>query len=308
MPKRKLPGVSTVEEMSVEMSGLDVEDELRARFLNPSYRPPVLPRVAVELLQLSKQADVGIADVVTMLGKDAMLTGRVLRIASSPLYQPTARATEPSLKDAVLRMGLTNMRDIVVEVVLQMRVFQAKQYAREMARVARHSSATAHLARLLARRAGVGQDLAFLVGLFHDVGVAGALVALGDKPEGQPVPRLADVWIAIDAIHPELSGVMVELWGLPGELVEAVRGHRELAARETVPPLAAMACVAEHLANRLGWSVHSLTGTTPERIGLDLVQPGDLDRALDVLSLSPDHLASLENAGNVVLRQLASAG
>jgi len=300
--------VTTVEEMSVEMSVLDVEGELRARFLNPSYRPPVLPRVAVELLQLSRQSDVGIDDVVAMLGKDAMLTGRVLRIASSPLYQPTPRATEPSLKDAVLRMGLGNMRDIVVEVVLQMRVFQAKQYAKEMARVARHSSAAAHLARLLARRAGVGQDLAFLVGLFHDVGVAGALVALGDKPEGQPVPRLSDVWSAIDTVHPELSGVMVELWGLPEELAEAVRGHRALADQDEVPPLAAMACVAEHLANRLGWSVQSLTGATPERIGLDLVQPDDLDRALDVLGLSPSHLTSLENAGEVVLRQLATAG
>jgi HD-like signal output (HDOD) protein len=305
--KRKLPGVSTVEEMSVQMDGEGVEAELRARFLNPSYRPPVLPRVAIELLELSRRKDVGIDDVVHLLHKDAMLVGRVLRIASSPMYLPTPRATEPSLREAVVRLGVGNLRDVVVEVVMQMRVFQAKQYAREMTRVARHTSATAHLARLLGRRSGAGGDLAFLAGLFHDVGVAGALVALGDVPEGQPVPRLADVWTAIDSVHPELSGVMVEQWGLPAELRRAATDHRGLAELDTVEPLAAVACIAEHLANRLGWSVHSMTGTEPEKIGLDRVQPADLDRATAELSLSDAHLASLENAGGIVLKQLAGS-
>jgi len=302
---RKIPGVTTVEELSVQMGGEDLEAELRARFLNPSYRPPVLPRVAVELLQLSRRDDVGIDDVVAMLQKDAMLVGRVLRIASSPLYMPTPRASELSLREAIVRLGMGNLRDVVVEVVLQMRVFQAKQYAREMARVARHASATAHLARLLGRRSGAGGDMTFLAGLFHDVGIAGALVALGDVPEGQPVPRLNDVWTAIEAVHPELSGVMIDLWGLPEELRRSATEHRGLADLDTVEPLAAVACVAEHLANRLGWSVHAMTGTEPAKIGLDVVQPADLDRAAAELELSASHLASLENAGDIVLKQLA---
>lgn len=307
MAKRKLRGVNTFEEMPVHMDGEGVEAELRARFLNPSYRPPVLPRVAIELLELSRREDVGIGDVVALLQKDAMLVGRVLRIASSPMYLPTPRAAESSLQEAIVRLGLGNLRDVVVEVVLQMRIFQAKQYAREMSRVARHASATAHLARLLGRRSGAGGDLAFLAGLFHDVGVAGALVALGDVAEGQPVPRLADVWTAIDAVHPELSGVMIDLWGLPGELRRAAADHRGLAELETVEPLAAVACIAEHLANRLGWSVHSLSGTEPEKIGLDRVRPEDLERAAKELSLSDSHMASLENAGGIVLRQLAGS-
>ena len=308
MGKRGHGGMSTVEEFSIDMDAEDLEARLRARFLNPSYRPPLLPRVALELMRLSRRPDVDLDDVVGGLAKDPMLAGRVLRAASSPLFMPSSPSRELSLREAVMRLGMINVRDVVLEVVLNIRIFRAKQYARELGHVARHGSAAGLLARILARRAGIAPELAFLVGLFHDVGFAGCLLALGDEPEGSPVPHLGGLWPALDAVHAEMSAAMIELWGLPAELREAASQHRGLAAADTVAPLAALACLAEHLANRAGWTVHPREGGDPIPIDVDAARPQDVERARHVLGLDGKQMKSLENAARLALQQLSAAG
>ncbi len=300
-------GVETVEEIEVELADDELRDHLRARFLNPSYRPPVLPAVAVEITRLADQRDVRLPDVVELLERDPVLAGRVLRVASSPLYTPSARGTLKSLRDAVIRLGLSNLRDIVLETVLHLRVFRAKQYARDMSRVARHSSATAHLARMLGRRTGFGSDYAFLCGLFHDVGVAGILLALGDQPGNTPVARLKDAWPTIDACHMELSGVMIGLWEFSPEIKYVVERHHGYAETDDLHPLVALVSLAEHLANTHDWAISPVRGPDDGRLRVDATLPADVMRALEVLGIDRAEVASHGEEAEVVLKSVSAA-
>ena len=53
------------------------------------------------------------------------MAARVLRVARSPLYSPADNAAK-TFKAALVRLGLDALRDIVLDVSLQMRVFKSK--------------------------------------------------------------------------------------------------------------------------------------------------------------------------------------
>src|SRR5689334_13354009 len=83
---------------------LPLAQEIRARFRSPTYTPPLLPAVALEVQQSATSPDVTFADVARILEKDPILTARVLRLARSPAY---ARPGElRSIRDAVGRLGM----------------------------------------------------------------------------------------------------------------------------------------------------------------------------------------------------------
>jgi hypothetical protein len=78
-------------------AGADVlldEDTLVAELLAcleaPSYRPPTLPAVALEVMSLAQRPDVAIKDVVAVLERDALIAGRVLQVACSAVYRQRA--------------------------------------------------------------------------------------------------------------------------------------------------------------------------------------------------------------------------
>lgn len=234
-------------------SGLVDEQELTGRlirtFAMPSYHPPRLPAVALELLSLSRRPDAEFKAMESLLERDAMLAGEVLSIARSAYYsgiRPVA-----TLGAALVRIGLTKLREVVMQAALNLRVFRSACYAACMERLQFHSQATANLCRMLSRYAPVTQDRAFLCGLLHDVGIAGILLVLGDVKRGGTAPDLAVMWPAIDAAHARAGARMVELWKLPPETATAVAAHHQVSVDGADEPMAATLCLAEALAVEL---------------------------------------------------------
>ena len=262
--------------------------QLRGKFSAPGYRPPVLPRIAVEILQLTQAEDFDTQRILELLEQDAVLTGQVLKTASSPLATPAARAEIPSLKMALIRLGITAVRDIVLEAALQTRVFRAKGHVGPMERLSRHSSATAHLCRLICRRASISSEHAFLLGLFHDVGIAGALIVLSEATPSEQFPDLERMWPAIDEVHEELSSTMTQLWKLPPKISTPIRHHHYIVIKGYPDPMAAVVCVAEHLANKLGWGVVPWDESPDGPAAVDTSSQKTLDRAFETLELSPN--------------------
>jgi len=80
-----------------------LRERLIAVFEDPSYRPPPLPSVAMELLTLSNKTDARASDVVRLLEQDEMLAGSVMRLVGSPIY--SGRNAIATLKEAVVRLG-----------------------------------------------------------------------------------------------------------------------------------------------------------------------------------------------------------
>jgi hypothetical protein len=133
----------------------EFQSTLRGRlfetFADPKFRPPVLPTVAIELMRLSRNKDVGIDDVVKVLEKDQVLTADLLRLAQSAAY--IARSDARSIHGAVSRIGLNRAADLFLRAALEAKIFRVNGYAHPLERLRRHSIATAEIGR--SRRCGV---------------------------------------------------------------------------------------------------------------------------------------------------------
>jgi HD-like signal output (HDOD) protein len=224
-------------------------EQVRAVFTRPTYRPPILPRMALKVQELTRRSNVDLDDVGQVLEEDNLLCARVLRRAQSPVYAGLGNLL--SIQDAVVRLGLRTIRDIVWEVVFNSRLFHCPEYERELETLRRHSLLTARLARLVATRTAIPAEYAFLGGLLHDVGAAACLVAMGDRNAIDRAPPAA-VAPAIRAAHEEVSALLLSLWNLPPGLAWALRHHHDPQADGVVNPVTAMLVIAEHLATAAG--------------------------------------------------------
>jgi HD-like signal output (HDOD) protein len=226
---------------------------LRAHFTSPGYQPPLLPAVALEVHNLARQQDVDAEKVVAVMRKDPMLAGRVLKIAQSAAFAPTAQIT--SLRDAVVRLGLRNLSEIAWEVSLGMRVFRSTAYAEPMEIVRRHSTACAHLSKLVSSFTPIASEYAFLCGLLHDVGLAAALILLGEDKKTASGLDPVMMSMALQQCHQEASAVVARIWNLPQDVQLVLGHHHDVLIDKYAHPLAAVVALAEELTREFGMGV-----------------------------------------------------
>jgi HD-like signal output (HDOD) protein len=257
--------------------------ELRALFGSPKYRPPVLPAIALEVHALTKRPDAAVADVVALVKRDALLAADVLRRAQSPLY--ATRIPPRTLEDAASRLGLNGLRDLVFEVALSGKVFRAKGLEGPMDALRRHSMVVAHCARAVALQTAIGDDGAFLAGLLHDVGLAAALHALGDRERRGSRIDFSLAVQPLKEVHVEAGLVVTKLWELPSDLQLVVGAHHYPRVESFVHPVAACVVIAEKIANDLGGCL------TWEGVAIDEQSPAALDAAREGLRLTPTDYA-----------------
>lgn len=276
-------------------------ERLKKLFASPGYRPPVLPGVALEIVELSQRPNVGFQEVVALLERDPLLAARVLSVAGSALYAPMGNVV--SLKQAAVRLGLKTLRDLVLEAALNMRVFRAPGYEAPMERLRRHASVTAQLARVVCRHGNVEGDYAFVGGLLHDVGMAAAMIALVDEARGSASPvAFAELAPALHAVHAETSALVARLWKLPASIQEVVGAHHRLDAGGGAQPLVPVLVVAEQLAYELDcgmtpaeWPEGASQDAAPVAPAgaLDANPPEVLSRARALLSLDDARMDTL---------------
>jgi HD-like signal output (HDOD) protein len=224
---------------------------IRARFQDKDYRPPLLPAVALEVHRISQDPKADFAAVAKVLEQDALLAARVLRMARSAAF---GRATQVgTLQDAMARLGLKTISDVVWEAAFSAKVFRAPRYVGVMEKMRQHATATAYLSRLISRMTPVSTEYAFLCGLVHDIGLAAALIVLGEKLDDQPEPPVLAGVLA--PLHEELSGLVARLWNLPPDVQIVLANHHSLKVGEHIHPLSAIIAVAETLANEAGRDV-----------------------------------------------------
>ena len=240
----------------VEVGTLDLVDEERVRGIlievmgAPNYRPPTLPAVALEVLNLSQRPNVSFNDVSKVLERDGMVTGQVLKLAQSPMFAGQSQVT--SIQQAMVRLGLNTVRDLVVQVALEAKVFRCKPYAAAMESLRRHSTAVGHISRIVAKYTPFEADFAFLCGLLHDVGVAGALIALNEHAKPEPPPPLLEAWPAVMAVHEQSSELMARHWGLPADVSMVVGAHHQVKIQGYPHPVAALLALANDIALTMG--------------------------------------------------------
>ena len=240
-------GVSAVD---IEPHGWDpreLGERVRAVFASPAYRPPNLPQVALEVMSLSHQRDVDFKQIASLIERDPVLAARLLKVANSAAY----RGSSPTrtMRDAVQRLGLSLLRDMVMAEAMSMRVFRAGGgYADGLEELRLHSLATAHLARLVCRETSLDTEYAFLCGLLHDIGIAAILLAMGDVARGQTPPGLDLLWPVADEAHAAVGAQVARLWNLPADVALVIERHGRVRLEGRPHPLVAAVQIAEELA------------------------------------------------------------
>ena len=231
------------------MNTKQVVQALQGTFRRESYTPPMLPRVALEILRLS-QAPISMnlsRDVELLLAEDALLTARVLRAANAPGMG--SRSSIRSIRQAVIRLGLRGLRDVVITVSLRSRIFRTPIYQAELHSLCRHSIAMGTISQRIAQNTKGDSRFAYLCGLLADLGIAASLLVFGELPEVPP--PLFHLWPAMLEVHEEAAVAVGEAWALPEEVVAVIGAHHDSPSGPHAQLQATLA-VAEEIAVLLG--------------------------------------------------------
>jgi putative nucleotidyltransferase with HDIG domain len=216
-----------------------------------------------------------------VLQNDPLLVANVMKIGQSSLFGGRLQ----SLRNAVQRLGINTLRDIVWQVAAGMRLFGAQSYAPLMQRLRTHSIFTAYASRMIAVRAGLAAEHAFLCGLLHDMGSAGTLIALADSGPHAP-PPLTTLLVALDGVHEQAGATIGRLWQLAPEITSAIEfHHRYHPDSPDAPVLSAVICVAESMAERQGFGVSAPSAAGSRGVRFDAQGSIQLDLALTRLRL-----------------------
>jgi HD-like signal output (HDOD) protein len=225
-------------------------DEAVAAIAASDGELPMLPEVAAQLLKLTSDIDCEAADIVALIKRDQSLTSHLLRTANSPRYN--TGVTISSIQQAVARLGLNSVREIVVLISCQCRIFNVGGFEADVRESFRISLAAAAFSQEIARVRRMNVEDAFLGGLLHDVGRPILLQALSDRRRGAGL-RAADDELrkASDEHRVPLAAQLITAWDLPERVAEAVRFQQSPQDSAQCTQQAASLCLAIELAKQL---------------------------------------------------------
>ena len=145
-----------------------IKNHIRRRLESKTLEIPRLPQVAGRILQLSRNPNTTIDDIVQVMTTDPVLATRILVIANSAAYGGGDRVE--GLKPALMRLGSRVVQDMVFAESVRMRIFSARSYRPILEQSWKLSLGTAVACEALSEATGLERDSAFLMGLLHDTG------------------------------------------------------------------------------------------------------------------------------------------
>lgn len=225
---------------------------------------PPLPSVVLELVQSLGNEELTAAQYSAKISRDQALTAKTLRLANSSFYGRGRQVR--SVAEAIVVLGLRTVRGVVTAAGLS-GAFRSLPGFDHYA-FWRHSIASALCAQTLAVELGRDDaDLAFTVGLLHDIGrlalasafaPAYAEVEQWRRANDCPDSEAERTVLGID--HAEVGGLIARQWNFAPAMVDAIRQHHAPPAAAEVT-LTGMAHVTDAIAHALG-----LAGSADEAV------------------------------------------
>lgn len=207
---------------------------------------PILPDVATQVAQLCQSEDADAAKISAVVHRDQALASHVLRVANSSLY--AAPTPIVSLQQAISRLGLRALSDMVMSISVGSRVFRIPGYEQQVRRLWRHSVAAGFYAKEIARLRRRNVEAAFLCGLLHDIGKPIVLVTLLDLQKQHGVELSISVLEAtMEEYHAQVGYSLAKHWKMPDDVAQAILHHHDFAAATEHAEAAMIACLADML-------------------------------------------------------------
>ena len=225
-----------------------------------------LPAIALEIARLAENPESTAQDFQRVIEGDPVLTARIVTAARVNYFSEKASQVR-DVHHAVVSMGLTATRNLTLGLCIHGAFSpddddDAKVDQEEFWN---HSLAVAAGARIIAQSIGEPRDeLAFLMGLLHDIGKA-----IMNDVTPERVDRLVSaaartgksLWEAEHAIlgfgHAEVGGLAAAKWHVPAPVPEVIAAHHEPLVAVDTDPLFHVIKVADTLAYAAG---HGFSG------------------------------------------------
>lgn len=217
------------------------------RIASGAVELPMLPQVASEVLAQGGSEAIDVRRLADLLHRDQALAGHVLRVANSAAFVGDVRIQ--SIQQALIRIGLVQMREIVVGVALHGKIFRGDGPKGLLASLWTHSTLAGLFAKEVARHLRTNVESAFVCGLLHDVGKPVVLGILLDvcKETGETVAPETCV-ATLDAFHTRVGRLLAERWELPEPVLESIARHHEIEMPAELGKAVQITAVADLLA------------------------------------------------------------
>ena len=188
-----------------------------------------LPRVCAQLAQLTAQQATDAMQLARLIQSDPALAGEIMRVANSPALRP--RTAIVSLQQAVSWLGVAEVRNIAMAVMLRGEVFVAHGHEPESEELWREAWLGGLWAKEIARERRKHVESAFLAALMHRTGAALALKILSRfELEQRAVVDPRTFGDLVVEFEPAFGRLLMDSWLLPKDVQDAASDWRNYRA------------------------------------------------------------------------------
>lgn len=210
------------------------------QFVNRARGLYSLPAIALRVLELTSHPKVDVRALKECLENDPALTTKILRVVNSALFGLSREVTD--LNQALALLGTKPLKMLVLGFSLPRNLFAALE-ADVLSRYWRHTLTKAIVGRELAQRYWhTPGDEAFIAGLLQEIGELVLVQDLGEPyvkfvhrvyQDGGELLEMELATLGFD--HAVLSARLLDSWGLPESIVQAVGMPHDASAILALP-------------------------------------------------------------------------
>lgn len=193
-----------------------VQQELIQAIDNDDLVLPTLPEVALKVREAAEDPNIGTPQLSKVIGNDAALTARIIKVVNSPLLRTNKEITDLSM--AINRLGINYTCNLATGLAME-QMFQATSDVvdRKMREVWNKSTEIAGICHVLCKQfTRLLPDQATLAGLVHMIGALPILTYAEDHNE-----LLSDsisLNHVIEQIHPIIGDKILRTWEFPEQI------------------------------------------------------------------------------------------
>jgi len=205
-----------------------VTPELK-KILDSCTNLPSLPAIALKIIDASKDPDIELEQILSIISMDPALSAKMLKLANSPFYSKNSSVN--NLHDALMLLG--SKATLTVALCFSLPSSLGKNFTH--ANYWRRSILAASISRILGIRLNIEkiEDL-FLASLLQDIGIL-VISAMDNSPypDDARTPLKHMDYIAyeneiLNTEHPLVGAWLLESWGLPELITNSVKHSHSL--------------------------------------------------------------------------------
>jgi diguanylate cyclase (GGDEF)-like protein len=213
-------------------------DKAIERLLQGNIKLPSIPAVAQQVLAMANNPNTSTEQLASVLSSDPAIASTILRYVNSAAYSPVEQIA--SIQRAIVALGFKEVTRIALTFSLLDSRKRSGDGGLDPVHLWQRSLISAIAAKAIGNQARQSDPEAlFLAGLLQDIGMMGLNTVRPKLYEPVAGRQIAHIAIAafeqqqLKLDHAKFGGYMLQQWGLPEKIVEAVaRSHQTPFSRE----------------------------------------------------------------------------